>query len=128
MSNTYGGVVKDPLDLRDLVYESGLFELPFALDNRARVPVVLDQGEEGACTGFGLAAVVNFLLHNHTGLRKAERDRYKKKEQGASPRMLYEMARRYDEWKGENYEGSSIRGAMKGWARHGVCTWAEWPY
>lgn len=128
MSNTYGGVVKDPLDLRDLVYEPGLFELPFALDNRAKVPVVLDQGEEGACTGFGLAAVVNFLLHNHTGLKKTERDRYKKKEQGASPRMLYEMAKRYDEWQGENYEGSSIRGAMKGWARHGVCTWAEWPY
>lgn len=128
MSSTYGGVVKDPLDLRDLVYEPGLFELPFALDNRDKVPVVLDQGEEGACTGFGLAAVVNFLLHNHSGLPKAERERYKKKEYGASPRMLYEMAKRYDEWKGENYEGSSIRGAMKGWARHGVCSWAEWPY
>ena len=31
--------------------------------------------------------------------------------------MLYEMARRYDEWPGENYEGSSARGAMKGWVR-----------
>src|SRR3546814_614186 len=127
-ANSYGGVVKDPLDLRDLIYESGLFELPFAIDNRGSVPVVLDQGEEGACTGFGLAAVVNFLLHNHGGLKKSERDRYARKEHGASPRMLYEMAKRYDEWKGENYEGSSVRGAMKGWSRHGVCTWAEWPY
>ena len=38
-----------------------------------------------------------------------------------SPRMLYEMARRYDEWPGEEYEGSSARGAMKGWVSHGVC-------
>jgi hypothetical protein len=127
-ANSYGGVVKDPLDLRDLVYEPGLFELPFALDYRGKVPVLLDQGQEGACTGFGLAAVVNFLLHNHSGLTKAEREAYRKKENGASPRMLYEMAKRYDEWKGENYEGSSIRGAMKGWSRHGVCRWAEWPY
>lgn len=127
-SNSYGGVVKDPLDLRDLIYESGLFELPFKVDNRAKVPVILDQGQEGACTGFGLAAVVNFQQHNRSDAKKAERERYTKKENGASPRMLYEMAKRYDEWKGENYEGSSVRGAMKGWSRHGVCTWSEWPY
>ena len=37
---TYGGVVKDPLDLRDLIYESGLFELPFKIDNRPFVPAM----------------------------------------------------------------------------------------
>ncbi|WP_455212116.1 hypothetical protein, partial [Kaarinaea lacus] len=25
--------------------------------------LVLDQGQEGACTGFGLAAVINYLLY-----------------------------------------------------------------
>jgi len=40
--------------------------------------------------------------------------------------MLYEMARRYDEWPGERYEGSSARGAMKGWHKHGVCSKAHW--
>ena len=38
------------------------------------------------------------------------------------------MARRYDEWPGESYEGSSARGAMKGFVRHGVClakTWSD---
>jgi pimeloyl-ACP methyl ester carboxylesterase len=127
-AHSYGGVVKDPLDLRDLVYESGLFELPFVLDNRDKVTVILDQGEEGACTGFGLAAVVNFLLHNRADSSPPKTRPIGRKEQGASPRMLYEMAKRYDEWKGENYEGSSIRGGMKGWSRHGVCTWSEWPY
>ena len=124
----YSGVVKDPLDLRGLMYESGLFELPFKLDNRKKVPVVLDQGTEGACTGFGLAAVVNFLHHNRGDFSAAQKAKYEKKENGASARMLYEMARRYDEWQGENYDGSSVRGAMKGWAKHGVCTWGQWPY
>jgi len=127
-SNSYGGVVKDPLDLRDLIYESGLFELPFKVDNRKKVPVILDQGQEGACTGFGLAAVVNYHLHNRQDSAPPKTKPVTKKEQGASARMLYEMAKRYDEWQGENYEGSSIRGAMKGWSRHGVCAWADWPY
>jgi len=78
------------------------------------VSEILDQGMEGACTGFALAAVINYLL----AARKIKRQ--------VSPRMLYEMARCYDEWPGEKYEGSSARGAMKGWARHGVCTRKTW--
>jgi hypothetical protein len=42
--------------------------------------------------------------------------------------MLYQMAQLYDEWAGEDYEGSSCRGAMKGWHRHGVCAEKLWPY
>jgi hypothetical protein len=79
------------------------------------VPEILDQGTEGACTGFALAAVINYLLHQRRTMRRV------------SPRMLYELARRYDEWPGEKYEGSSARGAMKGWERHGVCTRDLWP-
>ena len=65
-------------------------------------------------TGFALAAVANFLLHNQGQSRRV------------SPRMFYEMARRYDEWPGEWYEGSSARGAMKGWLRHGVAQRSVW--
>lgn len=115
-------VVKDPIDLRDIYYEGGLVELPPWIDNRGSVPLVLDQGQEGACTGFGLAAVANFLLHNRAGARQL------RPTHGASARMLYEMAKRYDEWPGQDYEGSSIRGAMKGWHKHGVCREATWPY
>ena len=42
--------------------------------------------------------------------------------------MLYEMARRYDEWPGESYEGSSCRGAIKGWYNMGVCDESFYPY
>ncbi len=45
-----------------------------------------------------------------------------------SPRMFYENAKRYDEWPGEDYSGSSARGAMKGWHKHGVCAEQDWPY
>ena len=119
---------KDPLDLRDLTYEGSLRELPFAVDNRKQVPIILNQGTEGACTGFGLAAVVNFLLYNRSDRSAIERKKLRKPENGASARMLYEMAKRYDEWESENYSGSSIRGAMKGWLRHGVCSSQTWPY
>ncbi len=46
----------------------------------------------------------------------------------ASPRMLYEMAQKHDEWPGEDYEGSSCRGAIKGWKNMGVCSESEWGY
>lgn len=105
----------DKIDLKDWEYLPTLQALPDEIVNIHAVPAILDQGTEGACTGFALAAVINFLLHQ----RKLKRR--------ISPRMIYELARRYDEWPGENYSGSSARGAMKGWERHGVCTEILWP-
>ena len=103
------------------MFEATLVEVPRALPladyQKVRVPI-LDQGSEGACTGFGLATVINYLLRALALERAAS----------VSPRMLYEMARRYDEWPGETYEGSSARGAMKGWHKHGVCSEKRWPY
>ncbi len=122
LSKSQLDVAKDPLDLRDLYYEGSLVESPRWIDNRGNVPFILDQGNEGACTGFGLAAVVNYLMHTRAGADILISQR------GASARMLYEMAKRYDEWEGSNYDGSSIRGAMKGWHKHGVCSERIWPY
>lgn len=110
----------DSVDFRDLMYVPTLVEvgttLPLDSYRKAGVPI-LDQGKEGACTGFGLATVVHYLLRK----RKVSSDRGK-----VSPRMLYAMARRYDEWPGEAYEGSSCRGAVKGWHKHGVCAEELW--
>lgn len=104
----------DRIDLRDWYYQPTLGALPDTLVNSGQVPLILDQGQEGACTGFALAAVINYLLAQR-GARRV-----------VSPRMLYEMARCYDEWPGEDYEGASARGAIKGWSRHGVCERALW--
>jgi hypothetical protein len=106
----------DRIDNRDWYYEPSLISLPDAYLACPLIPrsQILDQGQEGACTGFALAAVVNFL--------RAKQGRSAR----VSPRMLYELARRYDEWPGENYDGSSARGAIKGWEKHGVCAEKNW--
>lgn len=120
----------DRIDLRDRVYQPKLVSLPSRWPHLESIDqhlpayaksLVLDQGEEGACTGFGLAATINFLEWKNNGYRMQEL-------KTVSPRMLYHMARMYDEWPGEDYEGSSCRGAMKGWHRHGICTDKVWPY
>lgn len=106
----------DRIDLRDWFYQPALISLPDSLVSCPLIKpaMILNQGQEGACTGFALAAVINFL-------------RAKQKRTAiVSPRMLYELARRYDEWPGEAYEGSSARGAIKAWAKHGVCLRSSW--
>jgi hypothetical protein len=105
----------DTPDFRDFIYQPALIQLKPYLRRPANLHI-LDQGSEGACTGFGLAAVINLLNHQRG-------NRY-----NVSPRMLYEMARRYDEWPGETYSGSSCRGAIRGWYAMGVCRDTEWRY
>lgn len=109
----------DTPDFRDRMYMPSLRqvppEMPLAAYKALKVPI-LDQGQEGACTGFALATIVNFLQ----GVKGADRKR------AASPWMMYEMARKYDEWAGESYSGSSARGAMKAWHKHGVCSSELW--
>jgi hypothetical protein len=123
----------DRLDLRDLPYRPPLRSLPgrwpLDADLKRMLPAyvraghILNQGNEGACTGFGLSAVTNYLYwlrHIESGTRT--------KPASVSPRMFYELAKLYDEWPGQDYEGSSCRGALKGWHKHGVCSWDLWPY
>jgi hypothetical protein len=123
----------DRIDFRDLPYRPPLKSLPYCypddtiletyLRTYVEADLVLDQGTEGACTGFGLACVINYLFWTRR-IETGSRKRF----DAVSPRMLYELARRYDEWPGERYEGSSCRGALKGWHKHGVCSGALWPY
>jgi len=50
----------DALDFRDRYYEPVLVELRPEITPQSGLRV-LNQGSEGACTGFGLAAVINKL-------------------------------------------------------------------
>ncbi|HST22539.1 MAG TPA: hypothetical protein VLR90_15555, partial [Blastocatellia bacterium] len=84
--------VPDRIDIRDWFYQPLLSPLPDQVVNIDLVPEILDQGREGACTGFALAAVINYHLANRNLINARNRDR------AVSPRMIYEMARRYDEW------------------------------
>ena len=121
----------DRLDLRDRTYRPPLVNLPpqfpddevvqRALREYIEQDRILDQGEEGACTGFGLACVINYLFWVRA--RQVGEELPPK----VSEAMLYDLARFYDEWPGEDYEGSSCRGGMKAWHKHGVCAQELWP-
>ncbi len=123
-------VKRDPADLRDRAYAPPPISLPQVypangdikhfIGTYTKAGLILDQGQEGACTGFGLACVVNYLRWRGAGMPK--------KLESVSPRMLYQFARRFDEYEGEDYDGSSCRGALKGWYHNGVCLESKWPY
>jgi len=63
--------------------------------------VWLDQGVEGACTGFGAAHVEALSPRSRLDIDNSH------------ARKVYLEARRQDEWPGEDYDGSSVNGAMK---------------
>ncbi|MCO6188287.1 C1 family peptidase [Rhizobium sp. L1K21] len=111
-------------DIRDRMYEPALLELLMKMDPPApQDSPILDQGTEGACTGFALAGAINLLRR-----RASVRQNLPTPEHNVSPRMLYEMAKLHDEWPGNDYDGSSIRGAIKGFFHNGVCSDTLAPY
>lgn len=107
---------RDSADFRDRIYSPALEALPQECLPDPSLIYLRNQGSEGTCTGFGLGAMINFL-HRRKGI-----------DDPVSERMLYEMAKQHDRWPGEAYEGSSARGAMKGWNKNGICSNKTWPY
>lgn len=107
----------DAFDARDLDYRPRLQPLPPRADvrpaDKADCYVMTQEGS--SCTGHAVAAMVN------TVLARARRPMH------VSPYMLYALARRYDEFAGEQDEGSSLRGALKGWYYHGILPESDWP-
>ncbi|MBM3507914.1 MAG: hypothetical protein FJX64_09420 [Alphaproteobacteria bacterium] len=74
-------------DIRDKMYQAPLIELAPKMPPPKGLRI-LDQRSENACTGFALAAVINAMLARR-GLPPV------------SARMLYENAKRNDEFPGE---------------------------
>ncbi|MGY4828235.1 hypothetical protein ACVNIS_06640 [Sphaerotilaceae bacterium SBD11-9] len=108
----------DPPDSRDRPFRPSVGLPPAPTLFPARGLPVKNQGDTMACTGFGLSLVVEHLL------RSARRETAP----AISAFMLYSMARRYDEFPGSVQDkGSSLRGALKGWFKHGVCREALFP-
>ncbi len=108
----------DALDLRDWRYRPRIGQAPPGVLLPPRLRPVSSQGRSSACTGFALASVIEYLL-----------DRAGRPVEAMSGHMLYDMARRYDEWaeNDQQDQGSSLRGALRGWYHHGASTQALWP-
>lgn len=80
-----------------------------------RCDVALDQGREGACTGFSRA-------HWIAG-RPKERPADAK-----LARKIYKRAQQIDEWEGEDYSGSSVLAAVKAAAEMGYVKEYRWSF
>lgn len=127
----FGGVdaTPDSPDQRDLIFVPSLRSVPLRLDPREdgwwSPNLVRDQGSDPSCTGHAVASVVDMLLSiEHTGLAHGGgRSAFSKHGVPfASAIMLYGNARLHDDWAGEEYAGSSLRGVLKGFQHNGVCS------
>lgn len=122
----------DPIDFRDKPYAPGLIEIKPYLDPPS-VPFtfIRDQGPEGSCTGQALAAAIDIQNIRRRQLLAHRLDAAaidKLVPERVSARMLYEMARTYDEYPEDGLPGSSARGAIKGFFHNGVCGEQAAPY
>jgi len=111
------GYRPEPPDTRDLLIPLPQYDLPKEVDWTAQLTQIRDQGNEGSCVGFAVTALKEFQEWKQYG-RLFD----------LSERWIYEWAKRLDEFPGEDYEGTSIRGAMKALAKHGICEERFWPY
>jgi hypothetical protein len=115
----------DPFDALDLQYRPKLQMLPPVLDGRAGK--VLDQKGQ-SCTGHAVAALIDTVNSLPLAKEPTSGPPRRLTIKPSSPYMLYALARKYDEFPGNADVGSSLRGALKGWYHHGVCTARTWGY
>jgi hypothetical protein len=122
----------DPLDFRDAPYVPTLVEvMPFIDPPRLDPALVRFQGKEGSCTGHALAATIdmqNWVRRERLGKKLSAEEVNALVPDRVSARMLYAMARTYDEFPDDGLEGSSVRGAIKAFFHNGVCSEATAPY
>lgn len=76
-----------------------------------------DTGPEGTTVGFAVAYALQAAIEARTGDSVV-----------LSPRSIYSIAKKYDEWPGEDYEGTSVLGALDGLKEVGAYLESGWPY
>lgn len=77
---------------------------------------VLDQGREGACAGFAAAAEAAASPARVAGVTDAY------------ARGWYQRAKELDEWRGEDYDGTSVNGTMKVGRERGMWDSYHWAF
>ena len=126
---------KDSFDDADVIYQAPLFCLP---SERLPTPLhrrllgddwecIRDQGTEPYCTAMALASVIDYLVLQREDMALPQGSATCKpylgqgaREVRSSARMLYEMAKAFDEYPDDDNKGSSLRGAIKGFYHNGV--------
>lgn len=105
-------LAKDPDDKKFLLKKQRKIDVPnsriwFSNDH-------LDQGNTSECVGHGTRSYLNAgPVRNLTGPDQHE---------------LYHMAQDFDEWEGNDYEGTSVRGAFKALKKLGFVNEYRWAF
>jgi hypothetical protein len=86
---------------------------------------VLDQGNEGACVGFGWTAEA---LSTPTVVDLSRVAVEVPREPTAFALDLYNKARRLDEWEGEDYDGTSVNAGAKAMRENGLVLEYRWAF
>ncbi len=139
MSSSKAGIFitqQDLFDAADHCYDPPLLTLPsvslptqihrqlIGSDHR----YVRDQGVNPYCTAMALASVIDYLVLDRASrsagvqfpINVSSSSSTSEQEVRCSVRMLYEMAKAFDEYPDDDNKGSSLRGAIKGFFHNGV--------
>jgi hypothetical protein len=87
------------------------------IDLSANIGKIGDTGPEGTTVGFSVAYAIQAKSYS-----EGRRDLV------VSPRGIYTLAKRHDEYPGEDYEGTSLLGALRAGRTLGVYLEKDWPY
>ena len=112
-------VPKTEIDNRDWLLEQEMVsssndKIPKEFSRKKLTPRVKNQGGIGSCVG-------------HSGrIVYGDTEIFKNKEPSAM--WIYKKGKVHDPFKGENYSGTTIKGACRGLIKEGCCEEKFWPY
>ena len=105
----------DPRDWKHIKRKTGNADITSpSFSRRNFSPPVKDQGSIGSCVGHSGRIVL--------GSSKLFQ------EEEPSPMWIYKRGKRHDAWAGEDYSGTSIKGAAMATKIEGCCFESFWPY
>lgn len=87
------------------------------IDLSGEIGEIRDTGPEGTTVGFAIAYALQAAVKGNT-----------QQSVTLSPRGIYILAKQYDEWPGEDYEGTSVIGGLKAVREIGAYLESDWPY
>ena len=87
------------------------------VDISDKIGPIRDQGPEGTTVGFALAYALAAEVERATGQSPLY-----------SARSIYVEARKWDEWPGQDYEGTSLLGGLTALKEIGAYLDSDWPY
>ncbi|MEJ2200150.1 MAG: C1 family peptidase [Desulfuromonadaceae bacterium] len=87
------------------------------IDLSSEIGAIRDTGPEGTTVGFAIAYAIQAAVKEKT-----------QKTVEISARGIYVLAKKYDEWPGEDYEGTSVTGGLRAVREIGAYLEADWPY